>query len=177
MYKIGKRIIIIFCFIFVICFFGACKWLKSEDEINEELVENLILAMENKDKDSLVNLFASSKVLEDVDFEHSINELFNYYDGEYQNKLKKGQCKNRDKDGKFSTTWFELSYDITTSTDVYRISLNYCTKYSTDKNNVGIWYIYIIKKSDDINPNHTYWGDGLATPGINIGKTYIKLED
>lgn len=104
MSKIGKRIIIFFCSIFVICSLDACKWLKSEDEINEELIENLILTMENKDKDSFVNLFA------------------------------------------------------------------------TNKANVGIWYIYIIKQSEDVNPNYTCWGDGLATPGINIGKKYSELE-
>lgn len=69
MYKIGKRIIIFFCFIFVICFLNACKWLKSEDEINDEFVEKLILAMENKDKDSFVKLFATNKANEDEDFE------------------------------------------------------------------------------------------------------------
>lgn len=176
MYKIGKRIIIFFCFNFVICFFCACNWLKSDDEINDELVEKLILAMENKDKDSFIKLFATNKANEDEDFEQSVNELFNYYDGEYQNKLKKGQCENKDKNGEFSTTWFELSYDVTTSTEIYRIALNYCSEYSTSKDNVGIWYIYIIKKSEDVNPNYTYWGDGLATPGINIGKKYSKLE-
>ncbi len=31
---------------------------------------------------------------------------------------------------------------------------------------------YIIKKIDDTTPEYAYGGDGLWTPGINIGKTY-----
>ena len=120
---------------------------------------------------------ASSKIKNISNFDYSVDNLLDYYNGTFQSKKNYSHGKFRDKNGEFSTTWFLPSTDVTTSVETYRIAFYYCTEYTTDKDSVGIWSMYIIKKKDDITPEYAYGGDGLWTPGINIGKVYIENEN
>ena len=66
-----------------------------------------------------------------------------------------------------------MSYDVTTDAAIYRMAFYWCAKDTGDSGNVGIESFYIIKATDDPNyPQYSYGGDGLWTPGINIGKTH-----
>ena len=63
--------------------------------------------------------------------------------------------------------------DITTTEDVFRIAIIWHIQDTEDIGNVGIWSFYIIRFEDDPYPNYAYGGDGLLSPGLHIGKTYI----
>lgn len=82
----------------------------------------------------------------------------------------------RDKDSSVERKWYNMSYDVTTSVEIYRMAFVWCAKDTSDDNNVGIESYYILKASDDPNyPQYSYGGDGAWTPGINIGKIYVGL--
>lgn len=152
--------------------FSSCDWLKSDYEIIDDKVMEIIHKLENSDKEGIKKLFAKSKIKDIDNFDESVDELLDYYDGKYISKFRHSPGKFRDKEGKFSMTYFLPSFDVTTTVDTYRIAFYFCTEYTTDKNSVGIWSLYIIKAENDNDPLEvTYRGDGLWTPGINIGKT------
>ena len=155
-------------------FLSSCSLFKSEDEIIDEKVENLISLLENGDKEGLKSLFAESRIENISDFNNSLEELLEYYDGVLLSKSHSGTGTDRDIHGNYRATWYNLSYKITTSTEHYRMALYWCTEYSTNNKELGIWSLYIIKESDYHTPDSTYRGDGLWTPGINIGKVYLE---
>lgn len=140
----------------------------------EEKTQEIIEYLETGNKEGIKSLFSKTKIEEILDFDASIERLIEYYDGTFQSKKNNPHGKFRDKNGDFSTTWFLPSVDVTTSVDTYRIAFYYCTEYTTDKESIGIWSLYIIKKADDTTPEYAYGGDGLWTPGINIGKVYVE---
>ena len=81
-----------------------------------------------------------------------------------------------DKDSGIERKWYNMSYDVTTSTEIYRMAFIWCAKDTGDSGNVGIESFYILKANDDPNyPQYSYGGDGAWTPGINIGKTHEVL--
>ena len=174
MFKILKKGIVICALVGTIMLISSCDLPKSDDEIVEGKIQTIITLLENKDKENIKNLFAKTKINTIGNFDQSLDELLKYYDGEYQSKRNDPHGKFRDKDGDFCTTWFLPSFDVTTSKDTYRIAFYLCTEYTTDSDSVGIWSLYIIKKSEDTTPESAYGGDGLWTPGINIGKVYVE---
>ncbi|HHX68920.1 MAG TPA: DUF5104 domain-containing protein [Gallicola sp.] len=174
--KRSKNILVIFIVTFFLFAVTSCKSHKTDEEIVEKKIQELIQHLEENNTDGIRNLFAKTKINDIEDFDASIEQLIEFYDGVYETKKNGAPGKFRDKDGDFSTTWFLPSTDVTTSVDTYRIAFYYCTEYTTDKDSIGIWSLYIIKKSEDTTPKYSYGGDGLWTPGINIGKVYVKGE-
>ncbi len=154
----------------------SCFSSKTDDEIVEEKIQNLIQNLEENNKDGIKELFAKTKIDNIDNFDETIDQLLEYYDGTYESKKNGSHGKFRDKDGNFSTTWFLPSTDVETSVDTYRIAFYYCTEYTTDEDSIGIWSLYIIKMSEDSTPDNSYGGDGLWTPGIHIGKVYSESE-
>lgn len=159
------------CFVI---FVSSCDYLKSEDEILDEKVQNLINLLDKNDKVGIKSLFASSKIDSISNFDNLLDELIEYYDGTYTSKSHGGKGTDKDKNDDFTASWYNLSYKVITSSEEYRIAIYWCTEYSTDSNYLGIWSLYIINENDYLTPDYTYRGDGLWTPGINIGKVYVE---
>ena len=171
--KISKVLLTIgfFCFFAIIT---SCKLSKSDDEIIEEMGNNLISLLENEDKDGFVSLFAPAKIKDLTNFDSSLDEIMEYYDGKFVSEKHPGAGTFKEKDGEYQAKWFNLSFDIITDMNEYRIAIYWCTEYSTDSNYLGIWSLYIINENDYLTPEYSYAGDGLWTPGINIGKVYVE---
>ncbi len=172
-----KKIFTMFISMILLITNQSCNMTKTDDERIEEKTQEIIKNLETSNKEGIKNLFAKTKIKNISNFDYSIDNLLDYYNGTFQSKKNYSHGKFRDKNGEFSTTWFLPSTDVTTSVETYRIAFYYCTEYTTDKDSVGIWSMYIIKKKDDITPEYAYGGDGLWTPGINIGKVYIENEN
>ncbi len=169
---INHLILSIFIFSFFV-FVSSCD-LKSEDDIISSKVDNLIELLDKNDKDGLKKLFAESKIENIENFTDSLDELIEYYDGVLTSKLNCSKGTDRDKNANYQATWYNLSYKIITSTEIYRIAIYWCTEYTTDSKQLGIWSFYIINEKDYPTPDYAYRGDGLWTPGINIGKMYVE---
>lgn len=106
-----------------------------------------------------------------------MEELFAYYDGGYISVERHSTGVEEDKDGGIVRKWYNMSYDVTTDTAIYRMAFYWCAKDTGDSGNAGIESFYIIKATDDQNyPQYSYGGDGLWTAGINIGKAYEEDE-
>lgn len=154
-----KRLNIIFTFFIIsilLATVSSCDIIKTDDEIVEEKIQEIINNIETGNTEGIKKLFAKNKIAKIPNFDASIESLIEYYDGTFQSKKSDSNIKFRDKDGDFSTTWFLPSFDVATSVDTYRIAFYYCTEYTTDKDSIGIWSFYIIKKIDDTTPEYAY---------------------
>ena len=144
---------------------------KEPWEIAHDKAEELLQAMENRDKEKVYSLFAPGVISETVDFDAKIEELFDYYQGKSTVMEDNGESAA----GVFreEKKYWEVkrSYDIQTSEQNYRLAIKYTHPVSKDYNldYAGIESLYIIRAEEDIDLRFTYWGrDGMLS-GIHIG--------
>ena len=154
----------------------GCFKLKSDSQIADENFMKLISALQDKNQDDVRDLFAPNIVSNIENFDNSISDLIAYYDGTYKSFYSAGLGTERDKNSGIEKKWYNMSCDITTSVDTFRIATIWYVKDTGDNKNVGIWSLYIIKFGDDPNQRYSYGGDGLWTNGINIEKTHEPID-
>ena len=163
-------------------FLGGCTFFDdlfapSDNEDADNKLQAFVDCLNNEDREGIKSLFAQNKIAEISDFDESIEELLLYYDGEYISVERHSTGVEEDKNSGIERKWYNMSYDVTTDTQIYRMAFYWCAKDTGDSGNVGIESFYIIKAADDPNyPQYTYRGDGLWTPGINIGKASAANE-
>ena len=145
----------------------------SDNEDADNKLQAFVQCLDNEDREGIKALFAQNKIAEISNFDESIEELLLYYEGEYMSVERHSTGVEEDKDSGIVRKWYNMSYDVTTDTTIYRMAFYWCVKDTGDDGNEGIESFYIIKATDDPNyPQYAYGGDGLWTPGINIGKVY-----
>ena len=144
--------------------------MKTDQEITQEQLGKVLDAIENEDSNALKALFAKSALNKLENFDASIEQLFDYYEGihkpvEEQYNTVRSQSQNY---GMYQT-YYETSYAVSTNITTYRIAFLYYFVDDYDSDNIGIHSLYIIKEADYPEPEYTYRGDGKNTHGINIG--------
>ena len=144
--------------------------LDEDQEYTNYLLNSLLNAMENKDKDKIISLFSKNIISNLQNIESDVDSLLEYFIG------KPGIWDKQSPqivDGSYEEDNKKIvicsSYDITTDESAYRIFIKACRVDSEKPDNVGIWSLYIISLEDDTDPKFVYWGDGNDTIGINIG--------
>lgn len=118
-------------------------------------------------------MFAPNKLNEMENLDENIDELLSYYEGNYSKYGSGGLGTEKDVDSGVTKKWNNMSYDVFTNKNTYRIAIIWHILDTADKGNVGIWSLYVIKFEDDIYPTYSYGGDGNWTPGLHIGKTFL----
>ncbi|MCD8040081.1 MAG: DUF5104 domain-containing protein [Clostridia bacterium] len=176
-----KIITIIFTTLLSIMMFSAagCDLLfeESDDKDADNKFESFVQCLDNNDYDGIKSLFSQNIVADTATFDNDLDELLNYYDGDYVSYFPQLHGSGRDKDSGIEKKWYTMSYDVTTSEDIYRMAFIWYAKDTGDSGNVGIHSFYIIKAEDDPNyPQYSYGGDGLWTNGINIGLSWEILD-
>lgn len=139
----------------------------------------LITAMENKDKSAVKALFMDSTINSSENFEKSLDELLEYYNGKmtsYDDVSSGGEFVERNLFiGKrvFMSSYFVVETDG----DKYHFDITECVFDSLNPGNVGIKSLYIINDKDFPDKDGYYHGDYKNTEGINIGKYAEYSED
>ena len=157
--------------IFSSCKSGTSRFGKfyNDNELVNSKLEELLTAIQNKDREKIKSLFAKNILSKVEDFETSMKKLFDYYEGDYVSyddcggPLTDEAIVNGDK-----VKIIKPSYEIETSKRSYRMTFELRTDDTKDSNNIGLWSIDIIKTEDDVDLTYAYWGDLKYTPGINI---------
>lgn len=99
-----------------------------------------------------------------------MNDLFAYYIGTvltYKNFGGTMAEMSLDNDGNEKKVLYP-SYDVKTSCDNYRITFKFVVTDTTNRENEGIWSLYVIKAKDDVNLDVAYRGDNEYIVGIHI---------
>jgi hypothetical protein len=141
---------------------------NNDNKISEDKFKSFLFAIETGNKDTIRALFSYNKINNISDFDDDIDGLLTYYQGNHSSYDYWGLGTDIDVDSGITKKWFNISYDVTTPIDVYRIAIYWCVQDTGDDANVGIWSLYILKLSADSNPDYAYRGDGQWTPGIHI---------
>lgn len=84
--KIKKNILVMFMITFLMFGMTSCFSSKTDDEIVEEKIQNLIQNLEENNKDGIKELFAKTKIDNIDNFDETIDQLLEYYDGTYESK-------------------------------------------------------------------------------------------
>lgn len=144
------------------------KFYNDNELVNSKL-EELLTAIQNKDQEKLRSLFAENVLSKVEDFDTSMKNLFNYYEGDYISyddcggPLTDEAIEDGDK-----VKIIKPSYEIKTSKRSYRMTFEFRAVDTKDSNNIGLWSIDIIKTEDDVDLTCAYMGNNKYTPGINI---------
>lgn len=170
MKKFNIAILIVIIFMLLnSCKLGDTMRIKDGDHQKaQELIENVLKAIENKDDEKLKALFSQAALDQIPSHEESIDDLFNYFSGSVESfDDGAGPYVETIKEENFIFQLMESSFIVKTDTCEYRFAMQYITRGNAA--DIGITSMYIIKTTDDENLDYTYWGDGKFTPGIHIG--------
>jgi len=159
--------------------------LRDSNDIAFEVFEKVILAIEEKDKEGLKNLFSKQAIADSDNLDEEINSLFEFYKGKMNSNYAWGEVGTGEKDENGRWKWIQPSYDIETTEEEYKILFKYYLFDTSNEDNVGIYSLYIIKAEDFFNVefepetsrfNMAYGGDIEKSPGITIEdvKTYTE---
>jgi hypothetical protein len=147
---------------------------KTDDYVCCRVLDNIMKAIENGDKELLLSLFSENTRAECPDLEERAEELFDYCSGKM---LSFGEfsgyphsSEHFHGDGNYEKE-LEPTYDVNTDKGSYRIFFNFVESDTVDRANEGLVSLYIIRAEDDIDTSYAYRGDGKSTPGIHIGLT------
>lgn len=149
---------------------GGLGMFNNDKEVANAQMDKILNAIQKKNRTELESMFSKKAIVEAENFDQSISDLFDYFQGDFISYNDWGGPSGDE-------TWdygnkqkiLYLSYDVKTSNQEYRFAIQDFTVDTANKNNVGIWSLYIIKMEDDTNPRYAYGGDDKSTPGINIG--------
>lgn len=169
--NIAVVILSIVCMIFATSCSGL--FLETDGGDAESNMVKLLICLQKEDRSAIKALFAPNKIADIEDFDEDIDDLLSYYNGEYLSYGSGGVGTTTDRDHGNVVKYYDISYDVTTTADVYRFHLIWYVKYTADVGNVGIWSLSIIRFDDDPDPESSYRGDGSWTNGINIGKIHV----
>ena len=148
---------------------SSCDLFKSEYELLYERIQKFSTSLYHKNKEEVRSYFAKNKIKDISNFDQSIDELFDYYQGDYISSTIESKGQEGDREGNYTAKWDMLSFNVETDIEKYRMAFYWCIEYTTDKDMLGIWSFSILKWKDDPNPNYAYWGETFSGIGINIG--------
>ena len=126
-------------------------------ELKDEVMERLITALDNRDKDALKDMFSEHAEI----IEESIDLIMELYQGEMTGFVRTGWTSN----GGIGRERLDLTgaYIITTTQNVYRLGFNYI--YVNDRNptNVGLSRIWFMAE-DEFAVSR--WAGAIRVPGL-----------
>jgi len=160
--------LIVFSSLFILT---SCSLFKISDIYDDhtrcdKLMENLTSYLEKDDFDNAKALFAK-RLYELETFDDDLNDLINYYDGTAKSingMVTTGDYSNYNYEEKHH----ELVYSVVCESEIFRFRILYIEKDSRNSKNIGISYLYILKKSEDEYPDLTYFGGLYPKDGIHV---------
>ena len=114
----------------------AYAW-KSDQEQSDEIMENIVRALEEKDSAALLKQFSKRTQKEEKDLEKQIEGLMEYYQGERKEFKGDAATSEETEYGKLVEKSFLGNYKLTTDQKTYRV----CYKFNLsdeNKENVGL---------------------------------------
>ena len=152
---------------------------QTDDYLSNRMLDKILKAINEKDKNSLLSLFAPNVFVECPSIETQTDVLFAYCTKEatsYKNFDATMSSETINEDG-HTTKVLYPTYDIKTCDGGYRITFKLVTKYTADSNNEGLWSLYVTKAKEDPDISVAYRGDNEYTTGIIIDVKNTLFED
>ncbi|MDE7454416.1 MAG: DUF5104 domain-containing protein [Clostridia bacterium] len=150
----------ILLFVIVAVSLCGCIWSKTNAEAAKDNLEQLISCLEDNDHNRVKALFAPSRISNIEDFDRDIDELLDYFDGEFVSHDFRGPATFDDIDNGIKKKWFIISANITTSKGEFWVAMYWCDLDTENKDNVGIWSLYIFNHEDNPSNDFSFYPEG-----------------
>jgi len=136
----------------------------------KEKNETILGAIESQNQELLTSLFPTEYVNNTSGFNVTVEELFDYFNGEVLSYDDWGGplVETTKENGQVFQT-MDATLDVQTTECEYRLAIKYVTQDTFNPENEGVHSLYVIKAKEDTCLEYAYWGDGKFTYGINIG--------
>lgn len=148
---------------------------SSDDTIANARLEQVIEAIKNKDKDTVKSLFSKQALSESIDFDSSMNDLFDFFQGEVDSwKKSSGPTVFESNDHGHKKKEVSSYYYINTDKQKYFFLLQDYPVDTDHPDNVGLYMLLVVKAEDrekiyDGNQKILYDGDKeISHTGIYI---------
>ena len=163
--------ITVLCLTVLLIFLCSCSWeyrtvkYDTDRSIIVNKFNEVLSAIENKNKEDLISLFSKNSLKNAISIEQSIDELFEYFNGDviHCSKPDAGSVEGSINNKK-TIKVLKYFFDVKTTEDDYRFHIVHCSEDYKTADNVGVYSIYVIKEEDNIAGY--YYEDNI--PGITI---------
>lgn len=138
----------------------------DEREICAEVMQYIVDAINEKDKDAMKVLFSKRAIEESNTLDEDIEKLFNMLEGEYESHLFTHWQSHSipEPGGQGDVKCIFFKYELQTSDARYLFTIGLCSSDRTRKRNEGIYGLYVAETDDEENnANYQPW-----TAGINF---------
>ncbi|WP_024831823.1 DUF5104 domain-containing protein [Ruminiclostridium josui] len=165
-----KKIILLFTTIMGLCLgLSSCSSYRAvlardDEKYGEARFQNIIDALENKDKEGIKKMFSSNALKEAKDIDGGIEYLMKFYKGKLVSKEGAYNASHSKGDGEKTIT---MKYFYMVTTDEDKFIVFFIDKVYDKKNpdNVGLYMLQIIKLSDR-EKEFDWGGDKTRCAGI-----------
>ena len=158
------------------CVFGGLIF-DSDTSVAAKKLDSLIECIEKKDSEGLKALFAPNKLADIDDFDESIQELFDYYGGEFVSHPNSTPGSMKDSDYGTVKEYFLIRNEVYTTEDTYYFTIYWYIRDDTDRGNEGIWSLDVLKSEDSPADNDSYcyigWKDSEFQSSRDNGEKVI----
>jgi hypothetical protein len=138
---------------------------NADDKVLAKRFEQILVAIENRDTDSLKAMFSKKALEESKQIDEAINYLFSSFHGKVLSLEQKGVSSSENREsGKKIKEISCLFYVDTTADQKYIAFVLECTENTAHPENVGLYTLRIIKAED----KETQFGyrQDMKIPGI-----------
>ena len=123
---------------------------KSDREIAEDILLEILDALENKDSEALKNMLSEEALSEAEDIDEDIGYVLEYYKGNHidykgDTPTSSGKYNN----GKCTEYKFSSTFEVITEVDTYMIAVSGRTICDDNPKQVGLHCVQIIKASEN----------------------------
>lgn len=149
---------------------------QSDAAIAKQTTEQLMSAIERHDTNGIKDVFAKTVVDNADDFDESVEELFDYCTGNINSyDIDDTPFSSGITSEERACEYICCSFPVVTDKMKYNFYFQTIVRDIENPDNVGIYSLYVIEQADD--NSEPYTGDGMDTPGINLGKKSTFEDD
>lgn len=163
----AKRLILIITAAILALSMQSCKSFQyamiNEEEVAKTHFQQIIDALESKDKEGLKKVFSPNALKEAKDIDSSIDAVMELYKG-HMTSMEDATTTSDSKNEGVRTKEMECSYRVITDAGYYSIYFVDKLIDSKDSGNVGVYMLKVIKETKE--REYFYWGDGTETAGV-----------
>ena len=156
----------------------GCALFETNTDSAKENLKQLIYCLDAKDHDGVKALFAPNRINDIQDFDSDIDELLSCYEGQFVTHDFDTPATFDDIDNGIKKKWFIIGANITTNKGSFHIVMYWCDMDTSNKDNVGIWSLYIFNKADNPLNDFSFYPEGTWNDwsGITVVKSYKNIE-